>query len=73
MVSFSRKIVVTPFVGVWIETMDLSTQLEQVNVTPFVGVWIETTLRIISNNVATSHPSWVCGLKQIKAVPLQCI
>ena len=33
---------VTPFVGVWIETMDLSPQLEQIHVTPFVGVWIET-------------------------------
>ena len=32
----------TPFVGVWIETIfDLSVGMAE-NVTPFVGVWIET-------------------------------
>ena len=33
---------VTPFVGVWIETLSLQKSQENVNVTPFVGVWIET-------------------------------
>ena len=57
---------VTPFVGVWIETVDASIALQKSQVTPFVGVWIETkpylaeTLKEIE-----SHPSWVCGLKQI--------
>ena len=33
---------VTPFVGVWIETLDLLICLVKKYVTPFVGVWIET-------------------------------
>ena len=34
--------VVTPFVGVWIETHVPDDTLVKFNVTPFVGVWIET-------------------------------
>ena len=34
---------VTPFVGVWIETLILSRSSFTLKVTPFVGVWIETT------------------------------
>ena len=33
---------VTPFVGVWIETIRLVLVLIRPIVTPFVGVWIET-------------------------------
>ena len=33
---------VTPYVGVWIETTDLSNQRYRRKVTPYVGVWIET-------------------------------
>ena len=33
---------VTPFVGVWIETMSGSLAEKAYYVTPFVGVWIET-------------------------------
>ena len=33
---------VTPFVGVWIETVDYVDNFVQMIVTPFVGVWIET-------------------------------
>ena len=33
---------VTPFVGVWIETLSQQTTTKQPYVTPFVGVWIET-------------------------------
>ena len=33
---------VTPFVGVWIETLGMQTQYRCELVTPFVGVWIET-------------------------------
>ena len=38
---------VTPFVGVWIETLFRARRRQQRQVTPFVGVWIETnaTLR----------------------------
>ena len=34
--------IVTPFVGVWIETVGSRICLENLVVTPFVGVWIET-------------------------------
>ena len=43
---------VTPFVGVWIETAKVFQQHKVCYVTPFVGVWIET--RITSFNLATS-------------------
>ena len=33
---------VTPFVGVWIETLKARILSEKRSVTPFVGVWIET-------------------------------
>ena len=33
---------VTPFVGVWIETIKNREELKKKYVTPFVGVWIET-------------------------------
>ena len=29
-----------------------------------MGVWIETLSEIESYIILTSHPSWVCGLKQ---------
>ena len=37
-------ILVTPFVGVWIETVPLSVREQPIMVTPFVGVWIETSV-----------------------------
>ena len=33
---------VTPFVGVWIETLGAVDAYFKIYVTPFVGVWIET-------------------------------
>ena len=39
-----QSFVVTPFVGVWIETINTHVSIMTVQkVTPFVGVWIETT------------------------------
>ena len=37
-----NEFVVTPFVGVWIETSSDTLSDSQCSVTPFVGVWIET-------------------------------
>ena len=56
---------VTPFVGVWIETLLSRPHTRCMRVTPFVGVWIETenTARLYDN--VLSHPSWVCGLKPL--------
>ena len=33
---------VTPYVGVWIETLQYSNPSKAIIVTPYVGVWIET-------------------------------
>ena len=54
---------VTPFVGVWIETLHLRPLCARAKVTPFVGVWIETLNNPLSKLDTESHPSWVCGLK----------
>ena len=56
---------VTPCVGVWIETLNMPLKSSETKVTPCVGVWIETFcshLPYIKANV--SHPAWVCGLKR---------
>ena len=58
-----RAHIVTPFVGVWIETVDGDLSLILANVTPFVGVWIETAASFYNRPEYRSHPSWVCGLK----------
>ena len=39
-----RLLIVTPFVGVWIETVIPNHSRRDATVTPFVGVWIETLL-----------------------------
>ena len=54
---------VTPFVGVWIETCYTQDGRHHGWVTPFVGVWIETSRRDLQRQKTRSHPSWVCGLK----------
>ena len=49
LIIFSKYYIVetvTPFVGVWIETLRLCISLSRLQVTPFVGVWIETRHRI---------------------------
>ena len=58
---------VTPFVGVWIETLFHFLPLNRDAVTPFVGVWIETVLRLRNVQTSPSHPSWVCGLKLVNS------
>ena len=37
-----KKYMVTPYVGVWIETVVTGWSMQSANVTPYVGVWIET-------------------------------
>ena len=50
--------------GVWIETSVIKDKRMMHEVTPFVGVWIETKWKQKYDKYITSHPSWVCGLKQ---------
>ena len=58
------RIIVTPYVGVWIETLDGLGNYSERIVTPYVGVWIETCLHPSGLKAhPASHPTWVCGLK----------
>ena len=55
---------VTPCVGVWIETLINKNRYGYQEVTPCVGVWIETVIEDCKRQrEAKSHPAWVCGLK----------
>ena len=54
---------VTPYVGVWIETLPSNEQETHIQVTPYVGVWIETDALKGAMRWIESHPTWVCGLK----------
>ena len=47
---------VTPFVGVWIETSVTATALLSRVVTPFVGVWIETYITKFESNIVRVTP-----------------
>ena len=38
-----------------------------------MGVWIETILVIAGDRLNTSHPSWVCGLKQERLQKYHCV
>ena len=57
------KILVTPFVGVWIETDDDQLYVGMVKSHPswVCGLKRDTDKQVI--NASLSHPSWVCGLK----------
>ena len=46
---------VTPFVGVWIETMESAKTRKHKNVTPFVGVWIETRGEVSNSDLTACH------------------
>ena len=48
-------LLVTPCVGVWIETLYTERQKELQNVTPCVGVWIETDISAYSGRIMFSH------------------
>ena len=51
----SKPSLVTPFVGVWIETQFLRHHEQPHQVTPFVGVWIETRISTSVTSSPTSH------------------
>ena len=58
---------VTPFVGVWIETLLTLRCFNAGNVTPFVGVWIETRTISVKQNQTTVTPFvgvWIETVKQ---------
>ena len=54
-----KSIIVTPYVGVWIETCYESVHSKHHRVTPYVGVWIETTLKTVWLGQTMSHS--LCG------------
>ena len=49
------EIVVTPYVGVWIEIFKKRHFEDFKFVTPYVGVWIEISVRISTYSSLTSH------------------
>ena len=56
---------VTPYVGVWIETVKLSYEGRDSIVTPYVGVWIETYKTLQRIYPKMSLLMWECGLKPL--------
>ena len=62
MIGFA-DMVVTPFVGVWIEIISAIPASMSCGVTPFVGVWIEIGIPHDIAVLIMSLPSWECGLK----------
>ena len=50
--------IVTPYVGVWIETDILLEDRARQYVTPYVGVWIETLITCFTSASIKSHPAW---------------
>ena len=48
-------VIVTPFVGVWIETSKFARSKIAICVTPFVGVWIETLSRLKPWHAVLGH------------------
>ena len=55
--------VVAPYVGAWIETGIIVTICLISWVAPYVGAWIETSMGARCRRGASSHPTWVRGLK----------
>ena len=56
---------VTPYVGVWIETVYIFVLSNQLHVTPYVGVWIETHPERQPRSTRKSLLMWECGLKPL--------
>ena len=54
--AISREKAVTPFVGVWIETLPPCSVPSGASVTPFVGVWIETLKSMFAERPAEVTP-----------------
>ena len=55
---------VAPYVGAWIETLNIIITDMARYVAPYVGAWIETPYKEAILSSAESHPTWVRGLKQ---------
>ena len=53
---FDLNLLVTPFVGVWIETAKECYIYCKLSVTPFVGVWIETAQSPLFNTPSIVTP-----------------
>ena len=58
---------VTPYVGVWIETLHAHERVLAGVVTPYVGVWIETFRMQRAVTTTRSLLMWECGLKPLRA------
>mgnify|MGYP000226141870 FL=1 len=64
--------VVTPYVGVWIETYNVDYWDGKSQVTPYVGVWIETMsmevfpgCTIVTPYVGVWIETWMCNIYKL--------
>ena len=57
--------IVAPYVGAWIETLNVENARGVALVAPYVGAWIETYDTIDEDVDNKSHPTWVRGLKHV--------
>ena len=65
-------LLVTPYVGVWIETLDQCRNVFPMLVTPYVGVWIETMsmevfpgCTIVTPYVGVWIETWMCNIYKL--------
>ena len=59
---------VTPFVGVWIETVLLVPWLSTWQSHPSWVCGLKHLIAYVDSIIKLSHPSWVCGLKRFTAI-----
>ena len=59
----TRYLNVAPHVGAWIEIVVTECRKYRGLVAPHVGAWIEILVAESPAVMATSHPTWVRGLK----------
>ena len=63
---------VTPYVGVWIETLTRFARHGRKTVTPYVGVWIETTLTAGALTLDTVTPYVGVWIETRPILPVYC-
>ena len=64
---------VTPYVGVWIETLYIASNVTACTVTPYVGVWIETTLRHRHGQMLEVTPYVGVWIETQKKIPMNVL
>ena len=63
--SLVNNDLVTPYVGVWIETCHWTRGYHGLESHPTWVCGLKLTIPQLRKTTGTSHPTWVCGLKQL--------